>query len=830
MYLRKLVLIFCGSLGVFGEETYSEDLPPSSDFSHQSINLTLPSNVGANDLAWFLTDTHVYAIGGNQNDGTISRTVWWKPIHSEKWLEEPEPLPPSLVVDGSTLVARFEEQLILISAAAKPSATVGSIVLGTDGSPQTLRLLPSLPVGFDPTAATVLEDKLWVSALATEGEVPGTSVLLSLRLVGNSSAWSDPMQLPWVGSKVQTITAQRQGVHNRLYMTGSSIASSSEELLSYDPYTKGWRVLEAPHFTASTRFVAPMGIVHLFALGETGLRGTGPQLNIYNTNTDRWITGIELPALGVPLAASVDELDFSAIIRTVDGTTQLVRSKYIPPEKSLHVIDYLVVALFFAGLVFVSLFHSRTQSTAEGYFRGSKRIPWLAAGMSIVATRLSSTSFVSIPAKSFSSNLHYALVPVTNLVGAFLMTRYFVGFFTRLNVTSGYEYLEKRFNGSVRTIGSLNYLAYELARIGLLILVPAVALAGVTKFDLHLAILAMGLIATTYTVLGGIEGVIWADVFQISVKIGGLLLAALLVFASLDGNPIEWVATAKASGHLDLVDFSWDFTRDTIWVFILFWFTDGLKSYVANQTIIQRFISTRDERTAKRTIWSSAIIGTAVSLLLLFIGVGLFLFYHQFPDRLNLTMNKPDAVFPWFIVYELPVGAVGILLSALIAAAMSSLDGALNSTTTVLVTDFYRRFQSGANDKGAVILGKWLTGAIGLCATGVALTMADMATKSLFDQTLRIIGLFGGGLGGLFLLGMLTTRTSAVAALIGFGVSAMVQYFVSQHTSMNLLTYMFTGMSSCMAVGFLAALIVPERKDLTGLTVHTTPLGNPRSE
>jgi SSS family solute:Na+ symporter len=265
----------------------------------------------------------------------------------------------------------------------------------------------------------------------------------------------------------------------------------------------------------------------------------------------------------------------------------------------------------------------------------------------------------------------------------------------------------------------------------------------------------------------------------------------------------------------------WDFYRDTLWVFILFWITHGLKSYVANQTIIHRFISTRNERTAQRTVWSSALIGTAVSWLFLLLGTGLFLFYRQHPGRLDLTMDKPDAVFPWFIVFELPAGIVGLLIAALIAAAMSSLSGALNSTSTVMVTDFYRRFARQPSDAGAVRLGKILTASVGVFATGLALLLAQLSNKSLFDQTLSVVGLFGGGLGGLFLLGMVTTRTSGTGALVGLAVSAVVQFYVSRYTSLHLLTYMFTGMSTCIAAGYAYSLWAPERKDLTGLTVHT---------
>jgi Na+/proline symporter len=274
-------------------------------------------------------------------------------------------------------------------------------------------------------------------------------------------------------------------------------------------------------------------------------------------------------------------------------------------------------------------------------------------------------------------------------------------------------------------------------------------------------------------------------------------------------------------GKLQMVDWSFDLTRDSIFAFVLFWLTDGLKSYVANQTIIQRYVSTRDESSAQRSIKASAIVGTLISWTFLLAGTGLFLFYQQNPHRFDLTVDKPDAVFPWFIVFELPPGVVGLLMTALIAAAFSSLYGALNSTSTVIVTDFYRRFAAAPTDHGSLRLGKICTIAVGLLSTGISLTLAGLSSKSLVEQTLSVIGLFGGGLGGLFLLGMLTTRVSARSALAGFVVSAAVQYYVSRHTALHWLTYMFTGMGSCFVAGWLASFIWQEKRPLDGLTVHT---------
>ncbi len=696
------------------------------------------------------------------------------------------------------------------------SVESAALWIRSDAGPTTATPLPALPEGIRAQAGAVHRGNLYVVGTAVTDGAPH---LFRLPLA-KDSRWMRLSPLPAEIGNVLTVTTQNDGERIRLYFIGQA-RSGRFALTAYDPLDGKWMPPTVTPLQHEPRFTVPLGIAHLAAVTQP-VDGTAPaRVWIYNTITTAWT---DHAWSGVSRVAAVRSAParLVAVALQDNGRPEWIEWVHTTRARGLHWGDYLVLAAFFLTLIGISWRHSPRGRSSDTYFRGGRQIPWFAAGLSVVATRLSATSFISIPAKSFATNWQYTLIPVTNIVGAFIMSRWFVRFFVRLNLTSGYEYLEKRFSPLVRTLGSLNYLLYELSRIGILIVVPAVALHVVAKFDLSTTIVVIGAVVTVYTVIGGIEGVVWADVFQVGVKVAGLLVAIGFVFAQLEGSPTQLAATAWHENKLRLVNVSWDFTRDTLWVFILFWTTDGLKSYVANQTIIQRFISTRNEDTARRTIWSSALIGTAISWLFLLLGTGLYLFYRQQPGRLDLTMDKPDAVLPWYIVFELPPGVTGLLISALIAAAASSLAGALNSTSTVMVTDFYRRFSARPTDAGALRAGRVLTVLIGVFATGLALLLAQLSNKSLFDQTLSMIGLFGGGLGGLFLLGMLTTRTSSIGAVAGLVVSACVQYYVSRHTPLHLLTYMFTGMSSCFVTGYLVSRIWPHRKDVTGLTIHTT--------
>jgi solute:Na+ symporter, SSS family len=685
-------------------------------------------------------------------------------------------------------------------------------------APNSLLALPDLPA-VDQVHAVAAARGIgyWVAATERNGSQKGGITLLGMQ--EGAASWEEIARLEPGSGVPQALAAQNDGVRVQVYVLGPTAFTI------LDSRSRQWRTLPSPppaepqagRAPPSRPLLVPVGIAHLYLITA----GTPARVSVFNTITRTWTTQRPWAESGTPVAFHSQGTQFSTLLLRDNGTPVLVKTEYTIRAHGLHRVDYVLMATFLVGLVTLAVLNRRRFKSADSYFRGGKNIPWLAAGLSVVATGQSATSFISIPARSFATNWQFALVPLTNVFGALIMSRYFVRFFVRLNITSGYEYLQVRFNPLVRTVGSLNYLCYELARISLLILVPAVAVSAVAKVDLHTAIITMGAVTTVYTSLGGLEGVVWADVIQISLKILAILLAAILIFAHLDGSVTELASTAWHSGKLRLVDWSFDFTRDTIWAFLLFWLTDGLKSYVANQTIIQRYVSTRDETAAKRSIRASAWVGTLISWTFLLTGTGLFLFYQQNPDRFDLTVDKADAVFPWFIVFELPPGVVGLLMTALIAAAFSSLYGALNSTSTVVVTDFYRRFSRTATDAGALRLGKRCTIVIGIVSTAISLTLAGLASRSLVEQTLSVIGLFGGGLGGLFLVGMLTTRVSARSALVGFVISAAVQYYVSRHTSLHWLTYMFTGMGSCFVAAYLASFIWPENRKLEGLTVHT---------
>jgi Na+/proline symporter len=276
-----------------------------------------------------------------------------------------------------------------------------------------------------------------------------------------------------------------------------------------------------------------------------------------------------------------------------------------------------------------------------------------------------------------------------------------------------------------------------------------------------------------------------------------------------------------SDGKLKAVDFTWDFSKSTFWVIMLYW-VGSLKNYISNQTIIQRYMTTRDEKQAAKGIWFANLLNIPIIWLFLLLGTALYLYYSQNPQKANPVMDQPDALLPWFIMLELPAGVAGLLIAGIFAASMSTLESSLNSMSTVMVTDFYKQYSKKASDLKSVKLGKVFVVILGLTGTVAGLILATQQIQSLYDKFFELIGLFGGGLGGLFLLGMMTEKANAKGTLIGFALSAVFQFYITNYTSLSFFTYLFMGMMSCFLFGYLFSLIFPtNQKNIDGLTIHT---------
>jgi len=549
----------------------------------------------------------------------------------------------------------------------------------------------------------------------------------------------------------------------------------------------------------------------------------------YHTITDTWVKVGQHPAKSQVTTAAVRWGDAIIIpsgeIRPGVRTPKIYKVT-VPPQGRFGLLNYTVLGVYLLALVAMGLFFWRRGKTTDDFFKAGGRIPWWAAGISIFGTQLSALTFMAIPAKTFATDWRYFVGNMAIVMAAPFIAYFYLPFFRRLKVTTSYEYLEKRFNLAARLLGSIMFMIFQFGRIGIVLFLPSLALSVVTGIDVSACILVMGLLCIFYTALGGIEAVIWTDVLQVVVLMGGALLCLVLIAFQVPGGWNEVNSIAESAGKFRTFDFRFDITTATFWVLVFGGFGANLASYGADQTVVQRYLTTKDETAARRSIWCNAVLCIPASILFFMIGSALFAFFKTHPGQVNPGLNNPDAIFPWYIVTQLPAGVAGLLIAGLFAAAMSSLDSSMNSVATAVTTDFYRRFKRNASDRSCLRLARWVTVVIGAAGTAFALAMVQWNIKSLWDQYAAVLGLFLGGLAGLFVLAFFTRRpggAAAVTALLGRG---GIQYLLKRFYPMHPWFYAVTGLVSCVVIGVLVGMILPEkRKSLAGLTIHTLDKG-----
>ncbi len=667
---------------------------------------------------------------------------------------------------------------------------------------------------------------------------------------------------PWPGpARVLAVAAaQNDGIEDCLYLFSgrSTIPGETSDLLTdaycYRPSDASWkRIADAPHCLMAGTGIG-VGVHHVLTFGgddgtvfqqlerlaldgsteaTTALRqmqrshpGFNRDILAYHTVTDTWVTlSGQLPESERPVTTTVvrwgDEFVIpSGEVRPAVRTSSVLSGKIVRTT-NFGVANVTVLVVYLVALVAMGFWFSRRVSDANDFFTAGQRIPWWAAGLSIFGTQLSAITFMAIPAKTYSTDWRLLIANLTIVAVAPLVVFFFLPFYRRLNVTTAYEYLEKRFNRTIRLLASGMFVLLQFGRIGVVLLLPSIALSVVTGINVTTCIGTMGLLCILYTVLGGIEAVIWTDVMQVVVLVGGAILCLILISNSIDGGWDGMIDLGESAKRFRVLDFHWNWRDPTFFVILIGAFSQNLISYGSDQSVIQRYLTTHDEAAARRGIWTAAILAIPASLIFFMIGTALFAYFKTHPAELDPGLQQTDAIFPHYIINCMPPGVAGLVIAALFAAAMSSLDSSMNSVAAAITADFYRR-PGRQNSTVELRIARLVTLLIGLCGTLFAIWMSKQpGIKSLWDTFAGYIGLFGGGLCGLFLLAIFTTRTSATAAGCGLVASALIQFVLQKATVVSPWLYSATGIAACFCVGYIVAFFVPERRDLSGLTMST---------
>ena len=499
-------------------------------------------------------------------------------------------------------------------------------------------------------------------------------------------------------------------------------------------------------------------------------------------------------------------------------------------QRHFQHIDYGVLAGYLAVLVGIGWYFSRREKSTDDFFLGGRRIPWWAAGLSIFGTSLSAITYVSIPGNAFQGDWVMVIAQVSPIVLVPVVTAVYIPFYRRLNVTTPYQYLQERFNTPVRLLGSAQWVLFQFARMSIILYIPSMALSAATGLNVYVCILVMGVLSTLYTVLGGLEAVIWTDALQVLILMGGAVVSLFYLGAGVEGGFAGIVTEAAAHEKFHTFNWTWDVAAPAVWVIAIGTAASNFAVFTTDQALVQRYMSTRTLRQSKAALWTSVLGGIPTGFLFFFLGTALWVFYRQNPALLPEGMGG-DRVFPLFIVQQLPPGVSGLIIAGIFAAAMSSVDSGVNSISAAVTTDFVRRFHPGGGERFFLRLARVLAIIIGGIGTSIALVLATLDIPSLYTFFLMVLGLFTGGLAGLFVLGIFTRRANAWGSLVGAAASIAVMVVARLRPDwvpVHKLLYGMLSLAICVGVGYVASLLIPAaKKSLAGLTIFTAGEDSP---
>ena len=490
------------------------------------------------------------------------------------------------------------------------------------------------------------------------------------------------------------------------------------------------------------------------------------------------------------------------------------------------VLVYLVATTLFG----CSFYFRRGRDRADEFTKAGGRLPGWALALSVFATYVSSISFLALPAKAYLSNWNALVLSFSIPFAACAAAVWFVPFYRRQTSASAYSFLEARFGAWSRLYASGCFLVMQSVRSGMILYLLALVLNTLLGVDMPLVICVVGVATMLYSMMGGLHAVVWTDVVQSVVLIAGALLSLAVIAFTLPDGLCAGVSAAFDAGKLSLGDFSLrDWGSETFWVTFAYGVFLNLQNFGIDQTYTQRYVAAKSDREAVRSMFSGAMLYLPVSLVFVAIGTLLWAWVKSHPGVVpQEVLAKSDAVFPWFIIHRLPTGVSGLLVAAIIAAAMSTVSSTLNSGATVLLEDYAKRFSARAKgSEGAqVVFLRLATVGLGLFAVGVAL--AVMNVTSVLTTWWALQSVLSGGMLGLFLIGAFSRRTRSAQAAVATVVGVLaVAWVVFGARLLDLPQVLHVNLA--MVVGTAALVLVgafPVRRRVVALAAALLPLAS----
>lgn len=496
-----------------------------------------------------------------------------------------------------------------------------------------------------------------------------------------------------------------------------------------------------------------------------------------------------------------------------------------------YLIDWCVLIAYFAGTMGIGLYFYRQTRSTEGYTAANRSLPGWVCGLSIFATFLSSISYLALPGKSFAANWNPFVFSLSLPLVTWIAVRWFLPYYRATNEISAYALLEHRFGLWARIYASVFYLLTQVARIGVVLYLMALPMQVIFGWNIYTILIVTGICVTLYSFVGGILAVIWTDAIQAIVLMVGAVICLTVMLWNMPGGMEHMLEVASEHDKFSLGSFGLETHKETFWIILAYGVVINLQNFGIDQSYVQRYVASSSEEEAKRGLWLGGLLYVPVSAMFFFIGTALFAFYEadqsaelqdptaivapsrpgeidldqvrwlvarqrllqegmasddpQLAERATaLAPEVPlakvgDRVFPHFIARHLPPGVTGLLVAAVFAAAMSTVSTSLNSSATLVMSDYYRRmFRPDASQRELMLTLYSATIAWGAMGTGLALVLVRL-TENALDIWWALAGIFGGGMTGLFLLGMISRAAKNRAAITGVILGVVVILWLS---------------------------------------------------
>jgi SSS family transporter len=709
----------------------------------------------------------------------------------------------------------------------------------------TTDTLPPIPKPLANSCGAVVNNTLYIAGGLTHPDArkaENTLWSLDLTLPLNEMVWVEQRAIPGEGRMLSVAGALEDYFYlfggAQLYYdstTGKTQRRYLADAHRFHPAT-GWTSIPSlPHPMAaapSPAFAAGQSHLLIFG-GDDGkhssrvmnLKGTHPgfsrEVLAYHAITGAWAVVETIPSkindstMG-PVTTPLVVWDGNVIlgggeVKPGVRTTKVLSALPQTPPGAFKALDWTVVGCYFLVVVGISVFvASKMNHSTDNFFLGGKRIPWWAAGLSIFGSKLSALTFIAIPAKTYATDWVYIFANLMIVAVVPVVIVFFLPYFRKVNITSVYEYLAIRFNSNVKLIGSLTFIMFQVGRLGIVIYIPALVLSTVTGVNLISCIFIITIITTAYTMSGGIEAVIWTEVIQVVVLLGGAFLCFYFIADSVGGVNVIY-DEAMANDKLKIANWGWAITEPVLWVVIFGNFLTQLTIYTSDQVVVQRYLTTPTLQEAKKSIYTNALMVLPATFIFFGVGTALWVFFRHNPEMLN-PHGRTDNIFPWYISQQLPAGLSGLVIAGLFAATMSTISSSMNSIATVATTDFYRHIRPKSSDHERFRFARWITLGLGCLGILIAVWLVFLKNSSIWDQYLKLMGLFGGCLAGMFIGGIFFKSINSKGILLGFVISAVILYFVQKGEYIHFFLYPGVGIFGCIIFGLICSKIFPDKQ------------------